>query len=64
MEQGFGLFVELFPSIGVIWVIGVRLHISILIKLRRVNIFAKEGKINIASKLLSQDKKKILRRVM
>ena len=26
--------------------------------LRRVDIFAKEGKISIASKLLSQDKKK------
>ena len=32
MEQGFGLFVGLFPSIGVIWVIGVRLHTSILIR--------------------------------
>ena len=30
MEQGFCLFVELFPSTGVLWVIGVRLHISIL----------------------------------
>ena len=25
------LFVELFPSTGVLWVIGVRLHISILL---------------------------------
>ena len=31
MEQGFVLFVELFPSTGVLWVIGVRLHISILL---------------------------------
>ena len=30
MEQGFCLFVELFPPTGVLWVIGVRLHISIL----------------------------------
>ena len=27
----FVLFVELFPSTGVLWVIGVRLHISILL---------------------------------
>ena len=28
MEQGFCLFVELFPSTGVLWVISVRLHIQ------------------------------------
>ena len=33
MEQGFVLFVELFPSTGVLWVIGVRLHISILLEI-------------------------------
>ena len=46
MDQGFGLFVDLFPSNGVIWVIGVRLDIlSILIKLRRIQYFAKKGKL-------------------
>ena len=31
--------------IGVIWVIGVRLHIGILVNLWRVNNFVKEGKL-------------------